>query len=89
MRHDRLCTLCKSGLVEDEEHFLLKCDVYNPLKIKYKFDQVNEASVFFTEANLDALGRYLIEAFETRERLMRINREGQGDKDEAGWVGSS
>ena len=72
MRHDRLCTLCKSGLVEDEEHFLLKCDVYKPLKIKYKFDQVNEATVFFTEANLDALGRYLIEAFETRERLMRI-----------------
>ena len=35
--HDRLCTLCKNEEIEDEEHFLLKCDIFNSLRKKYNF----------------------------------------------------
>lgn len=29
---DRICTYCESGKVEDEQHFLLSCDLYNDLR---------------------------------------------------------
>ena len=31
-RHERLCTMCHNGQVEDEEHFLFSCNIYNSLK---------------------------------------------------------
>ena len=75
LRHERICTLCGNGEVEDEEHFLLKCHVYKPLKIKYKLDHINEVQVFFTENNFLTLGKYLKEAFEAREEKIRVNNE--------------
>ena len=68
--HDRLCTLCKNEEVEDEEHFLLKCDVYNSLRSKYNFEDLKEPLEFFKEENLNTLGKYLIEAFELREKML-------------------
>ena len=86
LAHERLCTLCKTGQVEDEEHFLLKCDIYNPLRTKHKFENLNEALSFFTEENLCTLGKYLIQAFETREDLIKMNRgiEGGGREGDIG-----
>ena len=82
MAHERLCTLCKNGQVEDEEHFLLKCDIYTPLRTKHKLENLNEGLSFFTEENLSTLGKYLIEAFETRENIIKKNsgREGEGER---------
>ena len=31
-KHERFCTACNSGEVEDEEHFLLNCSLYKPLR---------------------------------------------------------
>ena len=75
LRQERICTICGNGEVEDEEHFLLKCHVYNSLKLKYNFDHINEAQVFFTENNLLTLGKYLKEAFDAREGKIRGNSE--------------
>ena len=71
LRSERICTLCKNGQVEDEEHFLIKCGIYNSLRTKYKFEQFTEALVFFSEENLSTLGKYLIEAFITREKIIK------------------
>ena len=31
-KHERICTACNTGEVEDGEHFLLKCSLYKPLR---------------------------------------------------------
>ena len=81
MKHERLCTICKGGQVEDEQHFLLKCAIYDSLKAKYKFEHYNEAPAFFTEEDVSTLGKYLIEAFEIREKIIKVNNgiEGEGE----------
>ena len=74
LRRERICTLCKTDQVEDEEHFLLKCDIYNSLKTKYKFEHLTEALGFFTGENLSTLGKYLCEAFKTREDRVKMSK---------------
>ena len=37
---ERICTYCQSGQVEDEKHFLLKCELYNDIR----YDLLNEAA---------------------------------------------
>ena len=32
-KHERICTACNSGEVEDEEHFLLNYSLYKPLRL--------------------------------------------------------
>ena len=76
--HERICTLCNNGQVEDEEHFLFKCVIYNPLRTKHKFEHLNDSLGFFNEENLKALGKYLIEAFEARERIIKTQRYREG-----------
>ena len=34
-RHERLCKVCTDGVIEDEEHFLLRCKLYDPLRKEY------------------------------------------------------
>ena len=31
-KHERICTACNSGEVEDEENYLLNCSLYKPLR---------------------------------------------------------
>ena len=33
-RHERLCTLCNSNLVEDTEHFLFHCSLYKSHRVE-------------------------------------------------------
>ena len=77
--HERICTLCKGGQVEDEEHFLIKCDIYNPIRSKYKLEQLKEALNFFNEENINSVGKYLIEAFEMREKIIKTSGRAEGE----------
>ena len=74
IREERICTLCKTNQVEDENHFLLKCDLYGPLRKKHKFDKFNNASVLFAENNISTLAEFVREAFKLREEVLE-NRE--------------
>ena len=89
LANERICTLCKNGQVEDEEHFLLKCDAYKSLRTKHKFEHFTEVLAFFNEENLSTFehftevlaffneenlstfAKYLIEAFKTREKIIK------------------
>ena len=81
LKHERICNICKNGQIEDEEHFLLNCQVYNSLKMKYKIETISEIKSLFSEENQSTLGKYLKEAFETREEIKKRNtnteREGE------------
>ena len=34
-RHDRICKVCKTGSIENEQHFLLECPAYKLLQEKF------------------------------------------------------
>ena len=58
LANERICTLCKIGQVEDEEHFLLKCDAYKSLRTKHKFEHFTEVLAFFNEENLSTFEHF-------------------------------
>ena len=68
--HERICALCHDE-IEDEEHFLLKCNIYNSLRLKYRFEHLDDAQCFFTDKNTNALGQFLNEAFKIREDTLK------------------
>ena len=72
---ERKCTICKNGQIEDEEHFLLMCQTYNTIKMEHKIENITEINSFFSEENLDNVGKYLKEAFELREKHKRKETE--------------
>ena len=71
LRHKRTCKLCHNGQVEDEEHFLLYCNTYNALRTKYNLGHFTVAHEFFNDANYITLGKFLVEAFTTRDEIIR------------------
>ena len=75
---DRICTFCNNGEVEDEEHFLFKCDTYTPLRDKHLLETITATSDLFTEEFMNNLGNYLIEAFKMRDDLAKATGEGEG-----------
>ena len=78
---DRVCIFCKNGDVEDEDHFVFKCDTYAQLRSKHHIDKVNETSTLFTEECINDLGNYLKEAFELRkDRAKTLNDLGDGEE---------
>ena len=80
-RHERICTLCQNGQIEDEEHFLFSCKIYNALRGKYNFEHITDVQAFFNDLNYDTLGKYLIEAFTVRnEAISMTGRRGIGDQ---------
>ena len=76
-RTERICAACGNGQIEDEEHFLFKCNMYNSLKEKIKIDQLKVLQDFYNYINHDTLGQYLIEAFCLRDDIIRM-RGGMG-----------
>ena len=70
LREDRICKTCASGAIEDENHFLLQCLTYTPLREMYNMDADNIRDFLDTENQLQ-LAKYLISSFELRERLAK------------------
>ena len=70
-RTERMCTVCHNDLVEDEEHFLFNCSMYDSLKVKYRIEHSNVTQEFFNDIDYNTLGKYLIEAFSYRNDIIR------------------
>ena len=71
LRSERICKACHNGQVEDEEHFLLSCNIYNDLRTKYNAGHFTLVNDFFNDVNYDTLGKYLVEAFTARDVTLR------------------
>ena len=69
-REDRICKTCAGGAIEDENHFLLECLTYKPLREMYNMNADNIRDFLNTENQLE-LAKYLISSFELRERLAK------------------
>ena len=61
-REERICKLCTDKTVEDEDHFLLKCRLYDHLKTEYQIPSDDSVSIMNTE-NQENLDQFLISAF--------------------------
>jgi hypothetical protein len=76
----KLCPFCE--VIEDENHFLLKCPKYNALREKYIFKYCRsdfEKSLTFLVANEDmfitrSVAMFLYYAFKAREELLKDYR---------------
>ena len=74
-REDRLCVLCNEHLIEDEDHFLIKCTAYSHLRVHYNMDFANVSDMM----NMDdqyTLAKFLTSTLELRQRLL-WGREGE------------
>ena len=74
-REERICVLCNEHVVEDEEHFLLRCTAYSHLRIHYNMLFQNVPDMLDIEDQYQ-LAIFLISALELRQRLL-WGREGE------------
>ena len=56
---ERVCSICSSGEVEDEYHFLLKCDVFSDIRVDYK-NNIMQNNADFINFNLEQKFTFLI-----------------------------
>ena len=68
-RQERFCKLCNDQVVEDEDHFLLKCSTYTHLRDHYQINHDNLPD-FLNMEDQSLLAKYLLSAYELRERLL-------------------
>ena len=77
-RFQRICTLCNSGEIEDEYHFLLKCSKYDDLRSqfikKYYFrrpsmEKVVQLLSVKNKSTSLKLGKFIQQAFKRRTSL--------------------
>ena len=71
-RHERLCKICTDGVIEDEEHFLLRCKIYDSLRNKYHMGHENIQD-FLNSCDQEKLADYLLNAFKLRENKRNSN----------------
>ena len=69
-RTERICRLCDKGLVETEEHFLMKCDKYDLLKRQYNITDFTTAHELVLNVEQAKLGKYLSNAFTLRAETL-------------------
>ena len=67
-RESRLCSLCPSRLLENEEHFLTQCTFFNRYKPKYDLKNLENAPNLMKNTDPAVLGKYLTEAFSERKK---------------------
>ena len=68
-REERFCKNCQDGTIENESHFLINCSTYEPLKDLFHMQATDLTNFLETENQLQ-LGKFLLSAFELRERLI-------------------
>ena len=68
-REQRVCLLCTEEAIEDEEHFLMKCPTYSHLREYHQMNTDNVPDLLNSDDQYK-LAKFLISAFELRERLL-------------------
>ena len=68
LRTERICKLCTSNLIENEEHFLVECCFYDHLKGKHNLSEMTNVDDFMKSLDPKKLAKYLIEACEIRRK---------------------
>ena len=68
-REERFCKFCDEQVVEDEGHFLLTCTAYTHLRDYHRMNFDNLPDILNME-NQYQLAKYLLSAFELRQRLI-------------------
>ena len=66
-QNERICTLCPSNEIENEEHFLITCPLYNQLKENHGLMRMNRLIDIICGTEPGRLGKYLNEAFKIRQ----------------------
>lgn len=74
---NRTCVLCKTGVIEDEEHFLFVCTTFDSLRLNYKYENCTLQEIF-NNTNNEKFGKFLSDAFTIRDNTIKTNRQGEG-----------
>ena len=69
-REERVCKVCNDNEVETEDHFLTKCKLYDNIKTKHNITRTENSILLIRDTNPEIFGKYLLEAFEEREKTM-------------------
>ena len=72
-------TCCKCGSVADEIHFFVDCLLYDEPRVKYKLIETHSnndstttfVEVFINDGKTHMIAKFLIEAFETRNKICK------------------
>lgn len=80
----RLCKLCSEGVIEDETHFVVKCNFYNVIRHDYLSDIISNESyarmsdsdrlVYIINTYPRRLSKYLVNAYLKRRNNLFCNR---------------
>ena len=71
-RHERPRSLCQNGQMEDDEHLLFSCNLYNSIRTRYNFEHFTTPQDLFTGNGCDLLGKLLAEVFKTRQDMNKV-----------------
>ena len=74
-KEERLCIYCDKNEIEDEKHFLYRCDLYSELRTQYQI-WPGETSALFTKENLTETKEFVCKAFTLREEIRQITVPG-------------
>ena len=79
-RFKRLCPLCPNPEMEDEEHFIIYCKSH--IRLKYGIMQIMSLHELFLDTHCTNLAKYVIEALEYRDLVIRSGKGwgGGGDR---------
>ena len=69
-RTERICRLCDKGLVETEDHFLLKCEKYDLIKRQYNITDFTTAHELLLNVEQEKFEKYLVNGFALREETL-------------------
>ena len=71
-REERICKTCADNSIEDEDHFLLKCRLYDHLRTEYQIPSDDSVSIM-NSVYQENLGKFLIAAFILRKDTLDKN----------------
>jgi hypothetical protein len=73
--NERVCHLCDTKKVEDENHFLLDCPVYTLIRSHFQnVDHITNLPNLLTQQKYGDLGKLLLMLFEHRNKILKNHK---------------